>query len=548
MTMDADKEAPPGDRLRLLLVDDSMQTHATLRELLSSLGYQVVCARNGSEALSRFRTESIDVLVVDFHLAGTGGLHLMKEVYAVSPGVPVVLLSESNDSATIVRAMREGAVDLLGKSPNEAELLRALDRAGAFSRKERELHLEIQARQQAEAATHAKDELLANMSHELRTPMTAILGFAEAILLTGQERDGCPPQCAEAAQAIVRNGKHLLELINSILDLSKLEAGKQTIHKSKVSPAGIASDVIALLHDRAAGKGIGLRMTGKGLVPESICTDPTHLRQILINLCGNAVKFTEEGEVRLEISFTHSAGGGRLRFDVVDTGIGISAEQLSRLFKPFAQVESAGTQQYSGTGLGLAISKKLAQLMKGDITAASEPGAGSCFSLTIPIEPIDDDQLVDVDPTKTDPSQQENTGTVRSTPELSCRVLLAEDGVDNQRLISFILNKAGAEVTFAENGRQAVDLALGAWRRGRPFDVVLMDMQMPVLDGYQATQALRDEGYAGPIVALTAHALRGDREKCLQAGCTDYTTKPIDRKHLLTLVAALVDAQETAAS
>lgn len=408
-----------------------------------------------------------------------------------------------------------------------------------------------QSQQAAEAANQAKSEFLANMSHEIRTPMTAILGYMELI---AQE---CPRSCEFSRETlgchievISKNAHLLLQIINNILDLSKIEAGKLEIASVPCSPRQVVSEVVGLLKVQAVGKGLRLHVDCRGPIPATIRTDPVRLRQILINLTGNAIKFTEAGEVRLVLRL---ASGGdappKLQIEVADTGRGMAEDQLSKLFKAFSQVDASTTRRFGGTGLGLMISRRLARLLGGDIQVQSEVGKGSTFTLTVATGALDGVALIE------DPGEAENDGhPTRPAPEgpaqtIRGRVLLAEDGPDNQHLISLLLRRAGAEVTAAENGRVAVDLALASRAQGKAFDVILMDMQMPVLDGYGATRELRAAQWQGPIVALTAHAMAGDRQRCLDAGCDDYASKPIDRQQLLkTVAAALQNAASPAES
>ncbi|MFQ5494033.1 MAG: ATP-binding protein, partial [Phycisphaerae bacterium] len=270
-------------------------------------------------------------------------------------------------------------------------------------------------------------------------------------------------------------------------------------------------------------------------------TDPTRLRQILINVVGNAIKFTDRGAVRMAVgALRGDLPEPLLQFEITDTGIGMSPEQLDRVFNPFFQADSSTTRRYGGTGLGLAISRRLARLLGGDLEVESEVGKGSVFRITVATGSLDGipmlyrpDQVGGADKTK-------RAGRKGAAPDeekrLDCRILLAEDGPDNQRLISFVLTKAGATVTVKENGKLAADAALAAQKEGRPFHAILMDMQMPVMDGYKATAWLRQKGYEGPIIALTAHAMAGDREKSISAGCDDYATKPINQEKLISTI------------
>ena len=397
------------------------------------------------------------------------------------------------------------------------------------------------ARLEAETADVAKSEFLANMSHEIRTPMTAILGYSEIL------RDGglSQSETIDAVETIHKNGDYLLTIINDILDLSKVEAGKMKIEHIRCSPHAIIADVASLMKVRSDAKKIGFNTECRGPMPETIQSDPTRLKQILINIIGNAIKFTDEGGVRLITRFVPSAEGGRsgspneayLQFDVVDTGVGMTEEQVRSLFQAFSQADGTMTRKFGGTGLGLVISKKFAELLGGDVTVVdSQPGCGTRFRITIVTGSLDGVRMIDQSMATPSTEPDRPSETSQTEKPLDCRILLAEDGPDNQRLISFVLHKAGAEVTVAENGQIAFDQAMAAVSQGKPFDVILMDMQMPEMDGYEATEQLRQKGYTGPIIALTAHAMEGDREMCIKAGCDDYTTKPIDREKLVRLI------------
>jgi len=398
------------------------------------------------------------------------------------------------------------------------------------------------AMRRANDAAAVKSAFLANMSHELRTPMTAILGFAEML-----EQMVGDPECLDAIHIIRRNGEHLIEIINDILDLSKIEAGRLEVERLPCSAIEIVSEVISLMRVRSEAKGLSLDAGYSGPIPERIVTDPTRLRQALLNLVANAIKFTEVGGVNVLIRLDDkSADQPRLRFDVCDTGIGMTDEQISRLFRPFTQADSSMARRFGGTGLGLTISRRLVEMLGGTISVKSDQDLGSTFSMTVETGPLDQQRMLEY-PTR---DLDCGAGVPKAFCEirrLNCRILLAEDGPDNQRLIGFALKKAGATVEVVENGLLAFERIMGSAPADAvddsalpPIDVVVMDMQMPVLDGYGATRKLREAGYRGPIVALTAHAMAGDREKCLAAGCDEYATKPIDRKQLIDLIASVV--------
>ena len=401
-----------------------------------------------------------------------------------------------------------------------------------------------QAKEAADAANGAKSEFLANMSHEIRTPMTAILGFADVLLEQG-DLDRAPPERIEAADTIKRNGEYLVQIINDILDLSKIEAGRTVIERIVCSPFTITSEVASLMRVRADAKALPMGVEYLGAVPETILTDPTRLRQILVNLIGNAIKFTDVGGVRLVVRYVTEGPQAFFQFDVIDTGVGMTEEQAAALFEPFTQADASTTRKFGGTGLGLSISRRLARLLGGDIEVVeTQAGVGTRFRATIAAGPMDGIRMID-NPQHTTATETETARAPAASDALQlrgCRILLAEDGPDNRKLITLILERAGADMTVVENGKLAVDKVLAA-RTGnsesasdREYDVVLLDMQMPVMDGYQAARRLRSQGYSGPIIALTAHAMEDDRAKCIAAGCDDYTTKPIDRARLIEIV------------
>ena len=405
----------------------------------------------------------------------------------------------------------------------------------------RHARLELQAKlelrvSEAREASRAKSEFLANMSHEIRTPMTSIIGYADLLL----DPESSSTERLAHIQTIRRNGEHLLTILNDILDLSKIEAGKMTIEQVRCSPSMIIVDVASLMRVRAKEKGLFFEVHYQTPIPETIQSDPTRLRQLLVNLVGNAIKFTASGGIRILARCENpTTSSPTLTLEVVDTGIGLSDAQVAQLFQPFAQADTSTTRRFGGTGLGLAICRRLAHMLGGDISVNSSPGRGSSFSLTITAGSLEDvkmlEELHEAGLPESEPLP-DNMG-VSTLETLDCAVLLAEDGLDNQLLISTHLKRSGARVAIAENGRLALEMALAATLAKEPFDVVLMDMQMPEMDGYAATSELRRKGYTGPIIALTAHAMAGDRERCIAAGCTDYLTKPIGRSKLVAAVA-----------
>jgi signal transduction histidine kinase/DNA-binding response OmpR family regulator len=413
------------------------------------------------------------------------------------------------------------------------QLAAAIAHATEFAAKQSLLAELAGAKSAAESANNSKSEFLANMSHEIRTPMTAIIGHADMLL----DNKLPPAGRIEAINTIRRQSEHLLIIINDILDLSKIEAGKMEVEHLDCDPCQIADSVASLMRVRAIERGIHLDILFQGRLPHSIRTDPTRLRQILMNLVGNAIKFTEVGSAQIVISLVPGDQPEQLmlQFEVIDSGVGMSAQQLKNLFQPFEQGDSSTTRRFGGTGLGLTIAKRLAKMLGGDLTARSIPGVGSRFTLSIAAGSLEGMQLHEgweaVRP-------ESAAAEPKDLPVLHGEVLLAEDGPANQRVISYYLENAGLKVTTADNGRTACKNAMAALAAGRPFEVILMDMQMPEMDGYSAAAKLRAEGYTGPIIALTAHAMSHDRQKCLQSGCSDYLSKPVEKTKLLKAIAA----------
>ena len=388
------------------------------------------------------------------------------------------------------------------------------------------------ARDEAVAASSAKSAFLANMSHEIRTPLTSIIGFAE-LLLT---RDVAADEKEAAVRTIIRNGRHLLDVINDILDLSKIETGQVELERIDIDLPILLRDLVTLVAGRAEEKSLEFAVQPHLPLPARFAGDPVRLKQILLNLCSNAIKFTQRGSVR--ISVRYQADPPALSFTVSDTGIGMTPEQQSRLFQPFVQADVSTTRRYGGTGLGLYLSNQLAAALGARIRVRSEPGKGSRFQLVLPLPAaVPADELLTLEGDLRIYERAEFAISAFAAPDLRGRVLLAEDGVDNQRLLAAYLRQAGLDVTVVGNGRDAVETALR-----REFELVLMDIQMPVLDGVAATQMLRGAGYSRPIVALTANVMKSDVQRYREIGCDDVLAKPVERERFYQVIAALVGA------
>ncbi len=381
------------------------------------------------------------------------------------------------------------------------------------------------ARKQAENASRARGEFLANMSHEIRTPMTAILGHAD-ILAEHLEN----PDDIQNLATIRRSAKYLLQIINDILDLSKIDSGKFKTEAIEFSPSTILHELRSLLDVRADEKRLTFEVSIVGKIPKKIVSDPVRLRQILVNLAGNAIKFTDRGRVDVFCSYVEKSNN--LRIAVRDTGIGISGDFLTGIFQPFIQADTSSTRAFEGTGLGLAISRRLACALNGDITVQSTLGEGSTFVLEISCGAISGDEWIEhLEPPITNPSH-DRFDSIDGT------ILVVDDRRDIRYLVQNFLEKAGATVILATNGLEAIDYLKTFNPIGDAVVAVVMDMQMPVLDGYTAAKELRELGFEKPIIALTANAMKEDREKCLLCGCNDYATKPLDGASLVHLVAS----------
>ena len=428
------------------------------------------------------------------------------------------------DSAGRERSFVVNCSPVLSTGEKASGVLISLDDVTLLQESKVELQV---AKEEAEAANRAKSEFLANMSHEIRTPMTAILGFTE-LLKRGYSKG--ERESSRYLDTIHSSGKHLLTLINDILDLSKVESGHIDLDPRPCKPHLVAQQVIAELSVKASEKGIALVLTAQGRVPETITTDGARVRQVLLNLVGNAIKFTEQGGVTVALR----CDAQQYAFDVRDTGIGIAPDRVEAMFQPFTQADASITRRFGGTGLGLAISRKLARALGGDLTAASTPGAGTVLTFTCDCGPASGAKMLAPLEVLARPAVPAITSRSRWHIPAS-RVLVVDDAAENRELVSLVLTEQGLWVEEAGNGQVAVDkVAAGG------FDLILMDMNMPVMDGYTAVKLLRAKGVTIPIVALSANAMKGYEEEVLAAGCTTCLTKPVDIDSLLDCVAGLL--------
>jgi len=560
----------------ILLVDDVPDKLLSLSAVLEELGQPVVSVRSGSDALRQLLHQEFAVILLDVNMPDLDGFEtaaLIRQRKSCEH-TPIIFLTAFPDDRFAIRGYQLGAVDFI-LTPVVPEILRA--KVSVFvdlyclnlqAKRQAEEHIalveERAARVAAERANRAKDEFLANVSHELRTPMNAIIGMTDLAL-----EEALSPLVGKYLGMVKSNARLLLDLLNDILDFSKYRSGSFDLRSTPFGLRELIGELTQTLGFRASEKGLELLAHIEPAVPDRLLGDSLRLRQVLMNLLSNAVKFTERGSITIEVGLeAEMPEEARLRFAVVDTGIGISPTNQERVFAPFAQVDSSTTRQHGGTGLGLAIASDLIRAMGGKLELQSELGRGTTFFFAVPIrrEPAGSEppgrtpQLLAGNGHRAEPVDSQPAGSKlpapaggRATAESGkpprprvkpasaqttadkLRILLVEDLPANQMLVVHVLNRRGHEVEVATNGVQAVELA------GRtPFDVVLMDLQMPDMDGFEATAAIRalPNGARTPIVALTAHALPADRDRCLAAGMDDYLAKPLDIRQLVEVVEA----------
>ncbi len=512
--------------MKVLLAEDEPATRLMAQTAIQLLGHEVWIAEDGVKAVELFQQYQPKVVLLDWmmpHLDGIGAAARMRAGEGSNDAM-IILATAFDDASVLARALEAGIDDYMIKPYSMPELRARLAVAaerGALRRRTRDQTERLEAaRRSAEAVARSRVEFIANMSHEIRTPLNGIVGMSEVLMGTGL--DGQQQECAETIKSCAAS---LHVIINDILDFTKIDAGKLVIETVPFDLEALLRDVIALFAPRAAEQGVALESKLASVVPVHLRGDPIRLRQILTNYLGNALKFTNEGVVRLSTELEEvGADRVRLRFGVHDTGIGIAPEKLPKLFERFTQADTSTSRFYGGSGLGLAICKQLAMLMGGDVSAESVVGRGSVFFATLPFGRC---TAVELEQTH----QQRKVERVPLIEGRMPRVLVVEDNLVNQRVAARMLEKLGCEVGIAENGAEAL-----ARLEHSPFDLVFMDVQMPIMDGLEASRRIRiteaGRGQHLPIIGLTAASVPSAQVECLAAGMDGYLSKPVRAKDL----------------
>ncbi|TQV66312.1 response regulator [Exilibacterium tricleocarpae] len=515
--------------IKLLMVDDDEDDVLIIRALLDDIGrhrFQLDYATDFADGEAQLKSNTHDLCLMDYRLGARDGIELLKRAKALSFTGPIIFLSGIHVNEVDNRALRAGAADFLTKENLTAQ---TLERAIRYALGRKEVEMARMEQLKAEAQSRAKSEFLAYLSHELRSPLSAILGFTELLLAqvySAQSIDSS--ELSDRLRIIDRNGKHLLGLFNDMLDLSRLDVGQLALEKQPIELAAFLADIYALGHSQAAEKNLTFHLEPPNMVPLTIVSDPMRLRQVLLNLIGNAVKFTDRGGVRLSVDWIDNADHCLLQFSVKDTGMGIAPADRERVFLPFFRSTQGRVQPRAGAGLGLAISKHLVTFLGGDLWLQSRMGQGSEFTFSINPGNIDSSRLQAL----TFDGELDATTEKVVVPRFSGSVLIVDDLRDIRQLIGQFIETTGLDVVYAKNGREALQAVAQAEQRGRHFAVVLMDIHMPVMGGLDATVNLRQTGFSSPIVALTAGHIKGDNDSLREAGFSDYLSKPVTRARL----------------
>ncbi len=507
---------------RILIVDDMQMNLDLMKEILSEKGYQIATAINGKSAIAKARAHKFDLILLDIVLPDIDGFEVCSHLKSIpqTQDIPFIFLTAKREKDNIIKGFQLGAVDYIPKPFSKEELLARVNLHLTLRKTQDEL---IRSKEWAEAATKAKAIFLANISHEIRTPMNGIIGMIDIL-----KRANLTEEQIEYLEIIGISSENLLMIINDVLDFSKIEAGQITFEKIRFSLASEIDEVIKILRYKAIQKNLDLSFHIAPEIPEILVGDPLRLKQVLINLCNNSLKFTSEGFVKINVSLLGmDESTVRLYFEVQDSGIGISPENQLKLFKSFAQAEVSTSRKFGGTGLGLAICKNLVQLMNGSIGIISEEGKGAIFHFNCEFETSGQSHFaIEI---------QEPSESKVHIKKL--KILLAEDNIINQKVAILNLQKLGHEVIAVFDGIQAVEKFISI----QP-DAIFMDIQMPEMDGVEATGKIREwekannvENYV-PIIAMTANTMKSDIELFLAAGMNEYLSKPFSSADLIQLL------------
>lgn len=503
---------------RLLLVEDDEDDYILTCDYLEQLGshtFDVEWLSCPEEAVNVLSENKHDICLLDYRLGASDGLEVLKSAVANGFRGPIIMLTGQSDDTLDSAALDAGAVDYLVK--NEMSSSR-FARAIRYALARRDVEDERVERLKAEAENRSKDRFLAHLSHELRTPLSSILGYTELLMQSEKNQ-----HAHNELGVIYRNGKHLLSLLNDVLDLSKIAADKLELNCCDVNLDSLMADVYTLMRVSAVDKGLSLRFESQQALPLIINTDATRLRQILINIINNAIKFTNQGEIVVRAWTAWVNEREMLFFSIKDTGFGIAPEKQALIFKPFEQIADVESRDVGGAGLGLAICSELLTRMQGSIELESTQGVGSEFTLSIYPGNIRDveRQLLTFD---SNPDCHQKLTTLST----SGRVLVVDDLKDLRILVGHMIASTGADVEYAENGKHAIEKVAAAEQAGKAFDIVFIDLHMPVMGGKEATIELRKMGYKEPIIALTAATMKGVKSELSALGFNDMIAKPVD--------------------
>lgn len=517
-------------RSKVLVVDDQEANLVALANLISSGDVEVVTADSGNDALALLLDQDFALALLDVQMPLINGFEVAKLMKSSerSRNTPVIFVTASERRLSDIYAgYSTGAVDYLLKPlvPHEVRskvrVFVELDqKSKALSSKLKEVE---RLKEIAESGSRSKGLFLANMSHEIRTPLGSIIGYADLLALSNNDVSEETKLCVAGIQ---RNGRILQALIDDILDLSKIEADSMQVDLNYISLGEIIRDLRAVHQHRCAEKGLEFKVLSVSSLPPALKTDPVLIRQVLNNLIGNAVKFTSQGFVTVEIEYIRS---GTLCFRIIDSGHGLTLEERQQLFQAFSQGDSSTKRRFGGTGLGLAISKRLARLLGGDVALeSSERGKGSVFVAKFNVGEVHQDDLVEASDMLQSTQDLDFSLEAYSDALVGVQILVVDDVEDNRIFVRRFLEIAGASVLAASSGKMAVKLV-----ENHKFDVIIMDIQMPEIDGIEAVQMIRAAGNKMPIIALSAHAMKDEMERCMRSGFTSYLSKPIRRRELI---------------